>query len=430
MKVLLFFAILFCSFHGFSQNYHYPTANNWETKSPKDLNYCPEQIDSLYDFLDETNAKAFIILHEGKIVLEKYFGTFTADSSWYWASAGKSLMAALMAKAQGDGDLNIKNPTSDYLGKGWTSTTSEQEAAITVWHQMAMTTGLDDNQKPTLQHPDPLNCLDPECLKYEVAPGEQWAYYNAPYRLTQDVLEEATGRNKTVYTLLALRDLNFTGAWLNYIYFSKPRTAAKFGLLMLSDGQWDGKTVIKDTALLHEMVRPSQNINPSYGLLWWLNGQESHRLPRIDVTRDGWLVPNAPKDMYGAMGKNDQRIYVVPSQDLVVVRMGHSGGEPAWAVSAFDNKLWHRINQLTCEPSNLTEKNTDTPLFRWNGQNLNVSGLMGASTITIMDLNGRVVHQQSTVVQNVSMPLPWLPKGLYVVECFNTEGRFTQKLWR
>lgn len=430
MRVLLFFTILLSSFQGFTQNYHYPTANNWETKSPEDLNYCSEQIDSLYDFLDQTNTKAFIILHEGKIVLEKYFGTFTVDSSWYWASAGKSLMAVLLAKAQGDGDLNIEDPTSDYLGKGWTSTTPEQETAITIKHQMAMATGLDDNQKPTLEHPDPLNCLDPECLKYEVAPGEQWAYHNAPYRLTQDVLEEATGRNKTIYTLLALKDLNFTGAWLNYIYFSKPRTAAKFGLLMLSDGKWAGKTVIQDTALLHEMVRPSQDINPSYGLLWWLNGQKSHRLPRIDITQNGWLVPNAPKDMYGAMGKNDQRIYVVPSQDLVVVRMGHSGGESAWAVSAFDNKLWHRINQLTCESSGLVEKDISEPSFYWHGQNLNASNLEVGDMVTVMDVSGKVVHRQSAVVQNVSIPLHQLPRGIYVVKCSSAKRRYSQKLWR
>ncbi len=62
----------------------------------------------------------------------------------------------------------------------------------------------------------------------------------------------------------------------------------------------------------------------------------------------GALVPNAPLDMVAAMGANDQRIYVIPSKKMVVVRMGEASdpSNPNFAVSGFDSELWAKINAL------------------------------------------------------------------------------------
>ena len=66
----------------------------------------------------------------------------------------------------------------------------------------------------------------------------------------------------------------------------------------------------------------SQNINLAYGYLWWLNGKTSYHLPQSQLQFNGTLIPSAPSDMYCALGKNDQKIYVVPSKKLVIIRMG------------------------------------------------------------------------------------------------------------
>ena len=62
----------------------------------------------------------------------------------------------------------------------------------------------------------------------------------------------------------------------------------------------------------------------------------------------GTLVPNAPADMYAAMGAEDQRIYLVPSKKMVVVRMGNASNpdNPSFAVSGFDNELWGKLNAV------------------------------------------------------------------------------------
>ncbi|RYD52097.1 MAG: class A beta-lactamase-related serine hydrolase [Sphingobacteriales bacterium] len=144
-------------------------------------------MDSLYTFLSDKHTKAFIVLKDGRIVLEKYFGTFTADSIHMWASAGKTLTAFVAGIAQQEGLININNPSSDCLKTGWTSYPPAREALITVCHQLTMTTGIDDRV------PD-LDCPLPSCLTYRADAGTRWSYHNALYTWVQHVVDSAAGR--------------------------------------------------------------------------------------------------------------------------------------------------------------------------------------------------------------------------------------------
>jgi len=74
----------------------------------------------------------------------------------------------------------------------------------------------------------------------------------------------------------------------------------------------------------------------------------SFMVPGEQTVYQGHLVPNAPVDMYAAMGASDQRIYVIPSKKMVVVRMGDASdpANPNFALSGFDNALWEKINAV------------------------------------------------------------------------------------
>lgn len=122
---------------------------------------------------------------------------------------------------------------------------------------------------------------------------------------------------------------------------------ARFGLLALNKGKWKDEQIINE-AYFEESITTSQSINPSYGYLWWLNGKSKFMIPREQTVFIGSLVPNAPADMYAAMGANDQRIYVIPSKNMVVIRMGNASNpsNPNFAVSGFDNDLWAKINAV------------------------------------------------------------------------------------
>lgn len=101
-----------------AQNLYFPPISNladWDTVSPVSLGWCPDKIDTLYQYLQQQDTKGFIVLKDGKIALEKYFGTFTRDSLWYWASAGKTITSFLVGKAQEENYLSISEPASLYL---------------------------------------------------------------------------------------------------------------------------------------------------------------------------------------------------------------------------------------------------------------------------------------------------------------------------
>jgi CubicO group peptidase (beta-lactamase class C family) len=325
--------------------YFPPTSgSSWDNITPASLGWNETELNNLYTFLQTKNTKAFIILKNGKIVAEKYFGTFTADSSWYWASAGKTVTAMLVGIAQKEGLLNINDKSSQYLGAGWTSLPIVKENLITIRHQLTMTSGLDDNVSDR-------DCTTPSCLTYKADAGTRWAYHNAPYTLLDKVIESASGQTFNAYFQAKIRNkVGMTGLWLpsgsNNVYFSNAKSMARFGLLMLNKGQWDQTAILNDSSYFNAQINSSQNINSSYGYLTWLNGKTSFMMPILQTVFPGSLTPNAPADMYAALGKNDQKVYVVPSQKLVVIRMGEAAGSSQFAISSFDNELWGKLKNV------------------------------------------------------------------------------------
>ena len=321
---------------------YFPPINNtnWETKSVTDLNWNENQLQPLLDFLEIKNTKSFIILHNGKIVIENYFNNHNSTSNWYWASAGKTLTTAVSGIAQDENIINIDSKVSDYLGTGWTSTTLEKENLITCKNLLSMTSGLDDTLGES---------VNPEHLQYISDSEQRWAYHNV-YVKMQDAITQASNQTWSNYFNTKLRDkIGMSGSWIPLgdlnVYWSNTRSMARFGLLMLANGKWENSQIISNH-FITESTSTSQNINEAYGYLWWLNGKGSYHLPQSQFEFQGKLIPNAPNDMYAALGKNDQKIYIVPSKKLVIVRMGNAADSENFALSSFDNELWAKINAL------------------------------------------------------------------------------------
>ncbi len=326
---------------------YFPPAGSsqWQTISAASLGWNTDSLDDLYSYLESKNTKAFIILDHGKIVTEKYFGTFTADSVWYWASAGKTLTAFMVGIAQQEALLNVNDLTSKYLGTGWTSAPADKENLITIKNQLTMTSGLDDG----VSDPD---CTLPSCLQYKADAGTRWAYHNAAYTLLSQVIANASGVSYNNFFQQKIAGITgMSGLWVqslnsNNIFYSNARSMARFGLLLLNKGKWDNTPVLSDVNYFNSQVNTSQDLNLSYGYLTWLNGKSSHMLPTIQSIFPGYLIPDAPADMFAALGKNDQKIYVVPSLNLVVIRMGNSAGGVTESLSDFDNELWGKLKAI------------------------------------------------------------------------------------
>jgi len=389
VRSLLFFLTVLLPFKNQAQGLYFPptTSTVWDTLPPSSLGWCNARIDSLYALLDSNDTKAFVLLKDGKIVLEKYFAGHGPNSLWRWASAGKTVTATLVGIAQQENLLSITDSTSTYLGPGWSSLTPAQEGQIKIHHQLTMTTGLNDGVAD-------LYCTDDTCLTYLASPGTRWAYHNAPYTLLDPVLENATGRTLNQYLNQKIKaptgmDGQFIVSGYNRVLFSTARSMARFGLLMLNRGVWNGVPVLNDTAYFGQMTRSSQNLNQGYGYLWWLNGTASHMVPRIRTVFSGPMFPPAPMDMIAALGSEGQFINVIPSTNMVWIRMGET--PPSVPLDyMFNNMIWNAINQLNC--------NASTPMtLNGNLQYANTAGsALAYCPLELVDSNGTVVDRDSS----------------------------------
>lgn len=317
-------------------------SNEWETISPSALSWNTNAEDDLRGFLDEKGTDGFMILKDGKIAVEWYFGDFTANDNHSWNSAGKTLTAMTVGIAQAEGFLSIDDSSQDYLGQGWSMLSSEQEGNITVRHHLTMTTGLDYTVD------DPF-CYDQECLLYKNEPGTYWYYHNAAYTILDQVITNATGIDFRQYSYQKIRDrIGMQGNWVklgyNNLFFSNTRSMARFGLLCLNKGDWNGEEILTDKTYFTEMTNTSQDLNPSYGYLWWLNGKSSYKAPSFEASVNGELIPEAPNELIAGLGAFDQKLYLIPSKNLVIVRLGDDAGESQLGPSSFDNQLWEKLN--------------------------------------------------------------------------------------
>ena len=320
------------------QELYFPSSDaDWATATPESLGWDTDALEDLFRFVEQTNGKSFLILKDGKIVAERYWTPAGAAHAQYVMSCGKSITAFLVGMAQEQGKLKIDQPASDFLGAGWTEASSAQERSITIEQMLKMTSGLTPGKA------------------FQSPPGTKWFYNTKVYQDLHPLLEKAVGKtmhefsNEVLFQPTGMSHSKFRV----HSFLMTARDMGRFGLLILAGGNWNGQPIMRDEQYFQAMLNTSQDLNLSYGYLWWLNGKDS----RMTVGRSGSvlagpIVPTAPHDMVCANGKGGQHIYIVPSENLVVVRLGDSpvGTVPNARVQAtggaptdFNDQAWTKL---------------------------------------------------------------------------------------
>lgn len=407
-----------------AQGLYFPPVGSpqWQKTSPSSLNYCKPEIDSLYNYLKANNTKAFILLKDGKIVLEKYFGDFNKDSSWEWKEASHTLTAALFGIAQSNHLLDIEAPVQKYLGEAWTSLSPEKETEIKVEDHLKMTTGLKSNKKDN-------TCIKPECLGFKSIAGEQWMFHQPSYLILESILKVAADQSFNQFLFNYLRGaIGLSGSYSNDAetksYRSNARAAARFGLFLLAKGSWEEKVIITDDAFFNQMTSPSQELNLAYGYLTWLNGQSNYQLPQSSNTFEGELVPYAPIDLFAAFGKDGQLINIVPSEGLVWVRFGDAPQVGNGSIAAiFNNNIWKRIQQLDCQAFSITSESDDiNQLSPKPGKDeIRISTKVPIQKLLISDETGKVHFAEDINSKKLSINTKQFEKGIYFARIYFSE---------
>ncbi|MEZ5291647.1 MAG: serine hydrolase [Vicinamibacterales bacterium] len=281
---------------------------------------------------------AMVVVHQGQIVGERYMPGITKDTQLESWSMGKSLNATLAALEIQRGSFGLDDPAPV---PAWRRP-GDPRGAIRVRDVMQMSSGLsftgqdDRHLDPRTQYHDHFFIYAGAVDAYhyaisspvEFAPGVVGRYRNCdPMTLGFLVRQAVEGRGEAylTYPQRALfdrigirRQVLETDPWGNFLIsgydYGTARNWARIGMLYLQDGLWNGQRLLPEGWTTFVSTPAPAWARKEYGGQFWVNGEGQWNLPR---------------DAYFASGAGGQHTFVVPSHDLVVVRMGHQRGAPA-----------------------------------------------------------------------------------------------------
>lgn len=307
--VLAFLAVMVCVRSGFAQT-AWPGAD-WETAAPTSQGMDAGTLEKAKAWLESHNSKSGVVIRHGRIVAEWYFGDAHAKSKFAAYSTSKSLSSMATGLAIADGKLALDHTVGKYLP----DVSPDSKRAVTVKQLLSMTSGVHND--PGIGQREDLFSYALKTAPMDHEPGAKWDYNNTGLALLSPVFQKATGKQIDEFLTerlfqpigIAADDLT----WERREGFALPysgchttaRSLGRIGLIVLNHGKWKDKQIVP-VAWLAESVAPSQELNKSYGYLWWNN------------TTNKW--PSVPKDAFAALGKWDNNIFVAPSLDLIVIR--------------------------------------------------------------------------------------------------------------
>ena len=269
------------------------------------------------------NPFAFVVLHKGGIVAERYRKGFTRDTRLLSWSMGKSVTNALVGCMVEDGLVELHAPLDipEWQGDG--------RRDITMNDLLQMQSGLKWNENygnrsdvNLMLHREKDMGLYALSKPLEHKPGTFWYYSSGSTnivmrylrgRFASDTEFLAYVRNR-LFVPLGIRnacfepDMGGTPVASSYLYMT-PRDFAKFGQLYLDGGLVGDRRVFSEDWVKYT-VSPASGSQGGYGAFFWLNR--------------GGKYPDAPADLFECRGHDGQEIFIIPSKDLVVVVLGYS----------------------------------------------------------------------------------------------------------
>ena len=266
---------------------------------------------------------AFVVLHEGKIVAERYregMGPDTRLLSWSMAKSFTNALVGIMSK---DGLVDIHAPMDipEWQNDG--------RKAITLHDMMQMQSGLEWNEN--YGNRSDVNLMlfcekdmglfaQSKPLAYE--PGTHWYYSSGSTNVVMRYLRGMFPSDEAFLSYMRERlfaplgiwnpcfepDMNGTPIASSFLYVTA-RDYARFGQMYLDDGCVGDERILPEGWVEYTCI-PASDSNGIYGAFFWLNLSQA--------------LPDAPADTFSCVGHDGQQIYIIPSKDLVVVILGYS----------------------------------------------------------------------------------------------------------
>jgi CubicO group peptidase (beta-lactamase class C family) len=301
-------------------------------------------IKAIEDYAAGFDSDALIVVHQGKIQVEWYADGLDRNTLTQSQSMHKSLLALLIGVAIEEG---IIDSADDPVGKYIEEWQSHPRGDITLRELMMMSSGLAQYEFTLNPFTDDFRWLySGDTLRYVLKtpmadwdPGTQFDYNNINSELLGVVLERASGMRYADYLekklwnpmggdqALVWLDSEFGDAFTSCCLMATATDWARIGQMMLQRGEINGNRIVADD-WIEAMIRPSP-VSKWYGLQTWL-AYEIEVNPRSQKSSAMGAYsrkePFLARDVYYFSGRGAQRVYIVPSRDLVIVRLGPALG--------------------------------------------------------------------------------------------------------
>jgi CubicO group peptidase (beta-lactamase class C family) len=299
----------------------------------------------------------FVVRH-GYVALEKYFAGFTASSRHESYSMAKSFSSALVGIAIGEGKIkSVDEKLCMYYPDDWDcSDSNDPRSRITIKHAMNISTGLrwSEDWRSTATGANDAVSFDllSTVLSREAVdePGTKMRYSTGDPALLTGVIQSATGKTALAYAqeklfgpigTMGIRwNMDTSGHTTTYAGLQATAAEyAKFGYLYLNKGKWDGKQIVPEDWVALTTV-PEDPCTDWYRYLWHQNppvrlGTQDPACPSLFCQPTDFA--NLPPDTFFAEGVNGQFVFIVPSADMVIVRLANdSPGSEHWDELAKD----------------------------------------------------------------------------------------------
>lgn len=295
-------------------------------------------------------TRAVVVVHRGRIVCEQYAPGFGPEMPLLGWSMTKSVTNALVGVLVQQGKLDVQRAVA---APEW-ERPDDPRRALTFDHLLRMSSGLRfwEQYWNPLSHVASMLFARPAAAAYAAsfplvaAPDARWSYASGTSNVIARALRAVIGGDHADYLSFPARALfdrigmrsaqlevdpsgHFVGSSFSY---ATARDWARFGLLYLRDGVWAGERILPEGWV--DYTRRPTPAAPlgEYGAHFWLNAGNPHKPARR-------MHPDLPRDVFFARGFEEQSISVVPSRELVVVRLGQTADRSAWDLGGFLNGI-------------------------------------------------------------------------------------------
>lgn len=301
--------------------------------SPLDQNqvpFRPESISETIDYAEALNSSALLIAYQGQLIVEKYWHGFHSSSLSNSMSMAKTIAALLVGSLIQEKKIHSEEDlVSLYLPD-----LTDEKKQLSIKNILMMESGLKFNESLTSLRSDLIsihfgNDINPILthLKFASEPGSGFKYQNVNAQIIGKLIQTVSHQRYAQY--LSEKLWQPIGARDGYVWldrengmaktycciFATPRDWLRVGLLLLNEGKFATRSVI-DQNWIKKMKEPSE-FEPEYGYFTWLGNSNGKLKKGKNERSQPYLAP----DLFFLDGSGKQRVYIMPSQELVIVRV-------------------------------------------------------------------------------------------------------------